>query len=203
MIWATTESGSLPPSVVASVAPYREEVISARAHFDAAFQFRGRFLGDELVAVTYDRKLFGRVVAAVDDGRAQPLQFAVLAGLRLDAFARLELHHAAGDFVGFDEVDGLGVVDAEALQQDRQRVAWADFFFLDEALIVFLQGCNLIGQIRHDQILRDGSNWQVRCVRSHRRTCMAPKAHAARKIAPALIIATFALFLAGRSSFCL
>jgi hypothetical protein len=103
-------------------------------HFHAAFQlgwFGGR---DKAIALAGDLDVGDRIVLAVDHGGAQPLQVAFVVGLRLHALAGLELHHAFRNLIFFDEVLGRFVIHAQAGQQGGQRVAGADFLFVDEML---------------------------------------------------------------------
>lgn len=95
------------------------------------------------------------------------MQIAFIVGLRLDAFARLQLHDAFGDLVFFDEVFGGVVFDTQTCQQRCQRVAGADAFFVDEVLVggLLLKCCDLRRKIRHRDRFLHGFNRQIGGVR--------------------------------------
>ena len=110
-------------------------VDGAGMHLDTAFQLGRFFFGNKGVALAADLDILDRNIFAIDNDRAQPLQIAFVVGLRLDAFARLQLHDAFGDLVFFDEVFGGVVFHTQTRQQRCQRVAGADAFFVDEVLV--------------------------------------------------------------------
>jgi hypothetical protein len=59
--------------------------------------------------------------------------------------------------------------DAEAVEHRTQGVAGADAFFVDELLLVLLQGGDLVCQVRQLQVLGDRLDGEVGCVRRDRR----------------------------------
>ena len=170
MIWLTTESGIWPPSMLASVAAYSEELMSRERISTRRSSSAGALLGDELVALAGDGD--GLELVLVDrDGGAQGQQQAVFVGFGLDALAGLQAEDAARQLVGADEGCGLLVFDAEAGEHGAQRVAGADAFFVDELLLVLLQRGDLVGQVRQLQVLRDGFDRHVGGVRRDRGDC--------------------------------
>jgi hypothetical protein len=83
------------------------------------------------IALAGDRDVGDRIVLAVDHGGAQPLQVAVVVGLRLHALAGLELHHAFRNLIFFDKFSAASSSTPRRVK-GGQRVAGADFFFVDE-----------------------------------------------------------------------
>ncbi len=104
-------------------------------------------------------------VAAVAQRRRQLLQLAVFGGARHHALAGAQLHDRARQGIGLDEVGGRLVVHAQACQQGRQRVAGADFFFVDVKLFTVSQLCDLLLQIRQGQVLDDSVDRRIGGVR--------------------------------------
>ena len=67
------------------------------------------------------------------------------------------------------KADRFLVVDAEAVEQGGERIAGADFFFVDELLGFLLERGDLVRQVRQFQVLRDGFDWEVGRIRGKRR----------------------------------
>jgi hypothetical protein len=65
------------------------------------------------------------------------------------------LNWSLSAIVAADEGLRLLVFDAEAVEHGTQRVTRTDAFFVDELLLVLLEGGDLVCQVRQLQVLRD------------------------------------------------
>ncbi len=127
-------------------------------HHHLGVQRQGLFLSREqgaiAIGLAFDHQ--GLVLAAVEREN-QTLQFALRPGSRRQVLARTELaEQGLRCGIAFEKADGRRIIDTEALQQARHRIAALHPFFAQEALLAFRRGAERRQcQAFHHLLLRD------------------------------------------------